>query len=193
MRFPGSANRLSEWHSGHHSKVLSDVPLSGSKAAAEFFLELARYVVASINTNPLVDDQQRMTLGLSLRKKRAKRHVPESAPGVSVLSRDGTRVTYRLHNRDTSGSRARPATSDGATIFTFVGEQPPADLRNWTGNGNVGRPKFEVTFPVDLPPGTAVWLCARWYNVHGAGPVSSPMQTFIAGGGLVFLPQVLAA
>ncbi len=169
------------------------VAIEARRSAEARFLEVARFVVASINTNPLVDGQQRVAIGLVLRKKRTKRHVPESAPGITILNRDGNRVTIRLRDRDRVDTRAVPATADGATIFTFVGETPPLDVAQWVCDGNIGRPKVEISFPAELPIGTPVWITARWYNSHGAGPVAQPVKTVLVGGMVEFRPLTLAA
>jgi hypothetical protein len=139
-----------------------------------------------------VTDVQRIALGLNVRAKPTKSPRPEAAPGLSVESVRGWTVRIRLYDVATSGTRARPARTSGAALFSFIGDEPPTNASQWRFEQNTGSTLLEVTFPATIAPGTGVWLSAAWFDGRKrSGPMSEPIRTNLQGGG-VSLPAGLA-
>ena len=112
--------------------------------------------------------------------------VPATKPKIEVLNVDGRVITLRLSDVLKPLSKAKPAGTAGASLFSFVGEVPPADVQAWTFEGNVTKPS-EIPLTVDqsLTPDTKVWFTAFWYNPRGlSGPATNPVSTLIQFGGL---------
>jgi hypothetical protein len=92
-----------------------------------------------------------------------------------------------------SGRRRIPVNVKGAAIFTYVGNEPPANLDQWKYEFATTRSKITIDFPTALPPGTKVWVLARWQNPRGElGPCSLPASARMAYG-LTHLPVLRAA
>jgi hypothetical protein len=142
----------------------------------------AAAVVAIVDTDLDVNNDQRIALGLQPRRTRQRWQTPEEAPIVQVTGRDEATVSIRL--KQLSGGRAKPAEVSGATLFYFVGSEPAKELSAWTFQ-NVTRTTADIHFPSDLAAGTPVWITARWFNRTGAGPLARPIGTVLAGGGLM--------
>jgi hypothetical protein len=139
-------------------------------------------VVAIVDTDANISNDQRIRLGLPPRRSRQRWQTPEEAPIVEVTGRDRATVSIRL-KRETGG-RGKPNEVSGATLFYYVGAEPVKELSAWRFQ-NVTRTTADVHFPSDLSAGTPVWITARWFNRTGAGPLARPVGTVLAGGGLM--------
>jgi hypothetical protein len=88
---------------------------------------------------------------------------------------------------DGSGAtgRAKAAGAQGALLYAFVGDRAPATLDDFKPAGQATRPTADVHFDYSLPPGTSVFITARWYNARGqAGVAAAPVRTYLVGGEL---------
>jgi len=140
---------------------------------------LARIVRAA----PAVTDEMRINLGLSrsTEGKGAPLPPPDAAPVLVVVGHVGRAVQVRLRD-STSSRRGKPANVAGAALFVYAGAAPPADIARWQFKYNTTRPTASVPCD-DIPPGTKVWLSARWYNPRAEpGPVSTPVGTYLQDG-----------
>jgi len=144
----------------------------------------ARMLARMVQATPGVTDQQKSDLGLTVRVGPTPVPPPSDSPNIDVVARMGTTVSTRLH--DGSGSRrGKPAGVAGASVFSFVGAQPPMNVNDWKFEGNNTRTAVDVTFDAGLAPGTVVWLTAFWYNPRGqSGPGCTPISAILAGGGM---------
>src|SRR5438477_402593 len=80
--------------------------------------------------------------------------------------------TVRLRDQESPHRRARPRHVSGAEVFYAVAEHAPARFEDWRRGGLTMSAKATVRLPL-LPPGTKVWLSARWFNGRGeSGPAS---------------------
>lgn len=110
---------------------------------------------------------------------------PDAAPAMEILSNIGRTVTIRLHDPATPGKRARPDGVQGATLFSWVGEDdPPLDVTAWKFEGSMTKTNsIAIEFPVSVADGAKVWLTAFWYNPRAqSGPPCAPVSTRIIGG-----------
>jgi hypothetical protein len=157
--------------------------ISAKNAAKRDLKVMASDLAKIINGTPSVTDEQKIDLGLAVRKKPTAKQVPTEAPMVEVESRIGTNVKLRVHAGD-SNRRGRPANAAGVAIFSYVGATPPVDIHAWRTEGISGKTIIDIDFDPSLPAGTQVWFTAFWYNAHGNGPGTSPVGTVLAGGAM---------
>ena len=148
-----------------------------------------RLMANTIYGQAAVTDTMKQQLGLTVRAIPTPIPAPSSSPVIEVLSVSAWTVSIRLRAADGS-TRGKIAGASGASIFSYVGTQPPADIAQWKFEGNTGRVKAEVLFPSALVGGTKVWLTAFWFNGRKqSGPACSPVSTQLQAGGV----QTMAA
>ena len=56
--------------------------------------------------------------------------------------------------RLTREAQRRPAATLGASVFSYVGAEAPADPTAYQFQGNTGKTRVDVAFPPTLAPGT---------------------------------------
>ncbi|MFT3785915.1 MAG: hypothetical protein QM770_07095 [Tepidisphaeraceae bacterium] len=159
--------------------------VTAKNAAREALKAVTRQVVSIINGQPGVTDAMRQDLRLTVPKTtRTPVPPPKSTPVVTFGNVRCRTVSVRL--LDTTPRRGRPPGTTGAAVFTFVGDDPPESVRQWSFWRNVTTPAFEMTFDDSLPSGTTVWVCAYWFNRRQQpGPMSKPECTLLQGGAVV--------
>ena len=143
----------------------------------------AMRVVSIVNGQLDVTDAMRQELGLLIPDRTpTHREPPKLAPGLKVVVVDGNDVKLRLRDAGDPKRRGRPTNATGATIMSYVGEQPSADEAVWQFKGNTGEVEVTVPFPASLPAGTRVWVTAFWYARGGrTGPAATPVSAHLAG------------
>jgi hypothetical protein len=144
----------------------------------------SRRVAAIIQANPAVTDSQKIDLGLRPHDlEPSPSHAPTTAPAVNVLSVFGRTARVRLTDPANPTKRGKPDFVAGAQVFTFVGEEPPADLSAWVQEGNTSRTALDLVFPTNIPAGAQVWITARWFGPRFQnGPTAAPITTNLPGG-----------
>jgi hypothetical protein len=152
--------------------------------AKKSVVDNARLLAGIIQKFPGTSDEQRATLGLNVPAARTPIPPPSVSPFIDVMSVIGHTVQIRLHDGSLT-SRAKPAGVTGANIFSYVGAAPPATVEEWTFQGGTSRNVIDIPFPIDLAPGTKVWLTAQWTNSkREAGVATDPISVLIQFGGL---------
>jgi hypothetical protein len=163
-------------------RTRTSVAVTAKNEARRAFERLARYASRGLQGANL-PDAEKLSLGLNVRKPRA-RHVaaPAAAPDVRARA-EGSIVTVYLRDAERPTSRARPDAATAALVFVHVGEQPlPPDGR-WEWARTAGTTETTVRFDPTLPPGTRVWVIARWKNRRGElGAFSQPASTVLGQG-----------
>lgn len=110
---------------------------------------------------------------------------PKEAPWVAIVSTAGSTVRLRLRNRESPARIAKPRGISGATILTFVGNEPPTALSAWSFGCSCSTTMSDVAFDRTLtPPGVATraWVTAQWIGAkQQSGPLSTPVGTWIVG------------
>ena len=136
-----------------------------------------------IQANPAVTNAQKVELGLNIRAfPPTPAPVPGTRPVGTVVSSYGRSVKMRIADETTPSKRSKPANVSEAEVFTFVGDEPPADIFGWTYQGQASKTAFDVTFPASVASGAKVWICCRWCNRRGeAGPLSIPVFAILTG------------
>ena len=90
-------------------------------------------------------------------------------------------VHLRLADSHLFAGSAKPQGVRAALIFVAIGDEPPErGSAGWRYHSSTGRLTFDVSFPLDLAPGTKVWICAAWVNTRNEpGPACSAVGTLI--------------
>lgn len=178
---------------------IANDPSTGGKSAvagkdmAEVTLRKhARQLAGIIRAQPGVNDQQRIALGLKQRRRRPTRiGRPEHAPRISIDWPIGRAVTVYLRDAQRPRSKAKPKGVDHAVIFSFVGEYPPALVKDWRihAMATCNRKTLFFDWRAAPLPGTKVWITARWESPRGeAGPIAPPVFTYIGFAGFAAPP-----
>jgi hypothetical protein len=107
----------------------------------------------------------------------------------------GRAVTVRVSDPDSQSTRSKAPNARGAQIFSYVGEEPPADQRAYRFECFASRTTAQILFPNDVPSGATVWLSARWVNARGeTSPASPPLGCTLQGGAIgPSVPSLLRA
>lgn len=144
-----------------------------------------RALAAIVQATPGITDQNLIDLRLTVRDREPSPvPPPEFAPEIDVFPPVVRTVKIRLHNEKTIGRRGKPDGAIGATIFSHVGELPPAldDIAAWKLEMQTGQTTAEIEFPSTVPPGSTVWITAYWYNRRGeTSPATPPVNTNLPG------------
>ena len=144
-----------------------------------------RRVIRNIQGCLKVSDQQRTDLGLPVRKAEpTPTPAPTAKPVATAEAGPGRTLRVTVLDPD-DGRRSRPEGAAGATILSYVGEVPPADVAGWTFERNASRRVTTLYFDASLPPGTRVWVTAFFYNARGqSGPAAIPACDYLGGAGV---------
>ena len=121
-----------------------------------------------------------MQLGLHIPRTPARQDPPTNVPTVELHVNGPTSIGIRAHSGDAL-VRRMPAGVLGMTVWTFLGEVPPLDVKQWQCQGPVTRPTAEFDFGMSAANPTRAWVAVCWFNRRGAGPMSLPMSVRLAG------------
>jgi hypothetical protein len=157
--------------------------IAAKDAARDPLKANARDLARIINAFPSITNQQRIDLGLNPRSGTiTPTNPPDETPVMEVVSAIGRMLKIKLRAQDSS-RRGKPDGVDGATVFSFVGSAPPADISLWKFEGSTTRTVFDLEFPASVPAGSQVWLCAFWFSPRAqSGPACTPISAYLAGG-----------
>lgn len=157
--------------------------IADTLASKKLFVAEAREIARVINAYPPITNAQRLSLGLTPRKgEAAPINPPTEAPVLEVAAANGRTLRVKLRSLD-SNRRGKPDDVAGATVFSFVGNAPPADMSLWKFEGSTTKTSFEVEFPPTVPAGSQVFLTAFWFSPRSqSGPACVPISAYIAGG-----------
>jgi hypothetical protein len=156
-------------------------------AAKQSLVENLRLLAGIVQAAPGTTNPMRVELRLS---ERHLEPTPIPAPAMSPLLIIASVVGYTVKvllraEADDTSHRGKPEGVDGATVLSYVGAQPPADVSAWKLEGVTSRTSFDVSFPATLEPGTKVWLTAYWFSPSKhSGPACTPISTNLQGGAL---------
>lgn len=164
--------------------VRSRVSVANKNAARELLKKEARALARVVYGAAWVTGAQRIALGLNVRRAYTRAAPPATPPAISVLAVTGWTVHAKVY--DPASDRRKPPGVIGAILFTYVGETPPRDIKQWRYHSQTGQSRVDVTFPTNVPPGTKVWLSAVWFNNRKQmGPACAPVPLTLTGGGTV--------
>ena len=143
---------------------------------------MARNLAKVIQAYPSLTNGQRVLLGLTVRDTPSPINPPTTAPVLEIVKTNGRLISIALREVG-SERRGKPAGVSGATVFSYVGATPPADINAWKYEGEPTRTSFDVEFAPTVAAGAQVWLTCFWKNFRDqAGPACMPVSAYIAGG-----------
>ena len=167
----GFATALSAWQNPTTRTPVTSTQKTDARLA---LIAGAKYLVNTINSNPATTDAQRSTLNIPIRKTPTPIPAPDQSPMIDVAAVNGRTVTLKLHND--SAKRGKPASIQGASVFTYVGDTAPTDPSAYTFQGLISKTRFEITFP-DSTTANTVWVTANWFNGKGqTGNACAPVR-----------------
>ena len=130
--------------------------------------QFSRGLARQIGGNLAVTDDQRFSLGLNIRKSAVRKiAAPDTGPTVQVMQVVGATAELRLCDPGRSDGRARPGGAASATIFVAVGQDRRGPSEPWRFLTMTNQTSLKIYFGNAYPPGTRVWLMARWNNRRG--------------------------
>ena len=89
-------------------------------------------------------------------------------------------MTIHLRDPETPSRHGMPKSAAQVTLYTFVGDTPPATIRGWRLAFSKSRAIFKYTFDRKTPAGTKVWFTAHWNTRTGKpGMASQPVCTHV--------------
>jgi hypothetical protein len=181
------------WQDAADKEQRSASKVRAKNDAKAAFKQVARRAALIVYAQAGLSSQQISDVGLTVRKTHdTPRPPPSTAPSVIITGVDGHAVSLLLRN-GTSVRRAKPENATGASIFTFVGEEPSLNVADWTFYESTSETRCTVEFDQTLTPGTKVWVTAFWVNAKlQSSPAATPVGTQIQFGG-IRLPKVEAA
>ena len=145
----------------------------------------SRLLVRTVQGVSTLTNQQKSDLGVTVRTIPGSIPAPGTAPQIDFIAVSGRKVKIRLHDSASGSKRGRPPAVKGVSIFSHVGPAAPGTIADWTFEGNTSKTLMGVQFPDTVPAGSLIWLTAFWYNAKSqAGPMTAPVSTNIAGGGV---------
>ena len=161
----------------------SPANIEAKNTAKAALIAETRRLVKICQASPVMTDNKRAALGVTVPDVTPTPvPVPAEAPQLDVVSVTGRSVKLRLREAST-GKRKKPEGVMGAAVFSYVGESIPADMRDWTFEGNDTRLDVTVDFAQSFAPATKVWLCAFWFNRRGeSGSACTPVSTHLGFG-----------
>lgn len=108
--------------------------------------------------------------------------VPDSSPDIDIVSTFGHTVKVRVHESK-SPNTGKPEGVKGASLFYYVGDEPPAEVSEWGFAGNTTKNTYDVVLPAETAAGAQVWLTAFWFNNRmQSGPAATPVSIHVPGG-----------
>jgi hypothetical protein len=122
----------------------------------------ARLLANKINGTASVTDAQKLELGLTVRAQPSPIPPPAFAPAVDLVSVVGRTVRIHIHDSQEANRRGRPVNVKGASVFSFVGAEPPAGPDGWKAEGITNMTKVDIAFPESVAAGAQVWITAQW-------------------------------
>ncbi len=140
-----------------------------------------RQIAGRVRSNPTITDVMKIDLTMTVPGAApiAPAGPPDSRPTVRILSAANNLITVRLTTEGLPTTRRRPRGVSGAQLFYRTGPQASPDVNDWRAGGVTHSSKATIALPF-FPPGTKVWVCARWFNGRGqSGALSLPASTYL--------------
>jgi len=175
----------SAYHLATTPSTRTAVAVAGKNTAVKSMQRSAKAMSDIIRATRTVTDAQLISLGLLPRPGRTRRNAPDNPPIVHVISVFGRAVNIRVCDIDSSSERRKPFGACGADVFSYVGEESPADSRAYHHECFTSRTTAQIIFPDDVTSGATVWLSARWVSARGETSIASTPISFTLQGGRI--------
>jgi hypothetical protein len=145
----------------------------------------ARQAVGIIQASQTVTNQQRVQLGLRVRKvDPTPTPVPGFAPSVSAIVTGPQSARFSARDAGAQDRRAKPFGVKFVRVVAYFGTSPVGDPRSWALLSEGGKADVDFYWS-NIAQQTTVWFAASWVNTRGeAGPFSTPVSVRLAGSGV---------
>lgn len=142
----------------------------------------AGYVSRLVQGTAACTDEMKAAAGFNVRVPPAHRPAPADEPVLIITGVTHNTVGIELRPMGSSKRGLAPdATS--ATVFSYIGDEPPTTATGWKFESATTKTRFELVFDDALPMGTKVFICAFWANAKmESGPACSPQMAVLTGG-----------
>ena len=174
---------VAKWNVCQNPATKTKVAVEQKNASKAVLISEIRLLGRIVQSFPGTTDAMRIDLGLPVPDTTPSPiNPPTEKPVMEIVRVDGRTVSIRLRSPDSEG-RSKPPGVIGASIFSFAGAAPPADVSAWKSEGESTRTDFDIEFPATLAPGTQVWLTAYWKSPRlMSGPACDPVSFYLGGG-----------
>lgn len=169
-------------YAGNTSAQAAAEAAATAKVEARKSLEsVVRALVNRLQASPVVSDQERQALGITVRDKNPTPIPPPATrPEAAADTSQRLRHVLRFNDETTPTRRAKPAGVAACHIFAKIGGEPPTDVSECTFVGASSRDKFTVNYAGDDGNKTAHYMVC-WVNGKGErGPWSETVSATIA-------------
>ena len=139
-------------------------------ATVAYKASLRLFVKNYLAFNTLVEDQERLALGITVRDKvRTRSERPNSVPDLFCTTASGNRIIVTVRqqpNSDGRNRRGKPADADGFQLALSMGINPPPEAEDCTNKILYTKSPVEI---ISLPSeaGKTLTVYARWIGKTG--------------------------
>lgn len=175
---------LSAFQAATHPPTRTPPSIQAKNMAKKALVTSARELVGIIQKHPGTTNEMRAALNVTIPDDEPTPIAPPTEPPLLLIGKRYQRtVTLKLRDSENPDSRARPEGVSGATIFSWVGEQPPVDITMWKFEGNTGKTTIDIEFPLTVPLASKVYFTAFWFNPRKqSGPACKPVSAYLDSG-----------
>lgn len=154
------------------------IKVEDKNVAKKDLIAEARKLIAIVQAYPGTTNAMRQDLQVTVRDyEPTPVPVPEEMPVLRVKEVRGYLFDLSLLNQE--NQKQKPEGARAAWLYTWVGETPSPDLKQWQFMGETTRSDPQVTLPESVGAGTMVWCTALWVNPTGKpGPACAPVKDF---------------
>jgi hypothetical protein len=144
--------------------------------------EMLRQIRLMVNfrlRNPIITDDQRITLGLVIRRpKGTPIPPPQKSPNIYLRIHNSRQITAEIRDPNTN-KRTKPYGITAIRLSYSIGEQPPVNPENFQHHLLTTKTLYRMTF-TEENRGKKLFLTAQWQNKKGqTGPWSEIICTII--------------
>ncbi|MDR2449817.1 MAG: hypothetical protein LBD52_07660 [Prevotellaceae bacterium] len=135
-----------------------------------------------LKANPLVTDNDLVSMGLPKRRQHVSNHtppLPNSYPKATVTLREAARIEFRIRD-SASARRAKPAGVHGVEIKWDILDRPPVNISDMIHTALFTKSPFILDVDYQLR-GKTLYFALRWESTRGENGVWSEIRhTIIA-------------
>jgi len=174
-----------EWttdYTAHKNAHAAAQSASQKKKATHDSLEtLIRALVARIQANPTVTNDQKASLGITIPKEgKTPSPVPSTRPMAEIDNKNRLQHTINFFDEGNQKSKAKPAGVRGCEIWCKIGGTPPLDSTELKYLATDSKTPYIAHFE-GADAGKTVHYMLRWINTRGeTGPWSETISVTIS-------------
>jgi hypothetical protein len=177
-----SANYVTAYNAAIAGGTRGPMAVSTKNGAKAALISQARQLATIIQATPAVTDDQKVSLGLTVRKtNRTPVPAPTESPLLSFIGATPLQHTMRYAGQSTPSSRALPFGSLVCNVSVWVSATPPTSGTPPTMIVGATKNPFAVNFTTDQVGKTAYYSAVFTTRTQLDGPVSNSINALIVG------------